>query len=580
MQNKYLLASVLLLIVTSGLLVWNTAPLTHYYEDAVYHIMVAENFAKAGGPVTWQFWGSLPEGRPHTYPPLFHLLLSLAFYTSIDPFLIILATVFSSIILCLTLSWWGVRLLFDERSGFFFLLIATSYTMYLIFLGVIIPASLVLALTPLLLYLILKRRLVGSIALLTILFYLHTIIPWLVVGALVLWSLLKRHHLTFVAITITAAGLLYLPWALHIFDNLNYIKYLSPIYQSLPSVPDLNFNASLIVIFVLAIGSWIIIRRQIDNQKLLFFLTLLVVQLPLLYTSYPSRFFLSGGFMAMAVIIAVVTSELIRANSRLTYFVLIPILGGSVIFWQAAINPSDRQIETKWELSLIPRLIQTEIREMLTDVPPLAPAYTADWLEMAEVIKNNSNPTEPLYSITDYFNTQRFAVADRFVPAQAIGALANRPMVNARRPESYTKELPPLEKQSLVLADYRQTPLFNGQKNSEQQKYSDILAKNFTVIQRVDRLVLLRNKFIEPLEVKKAQPIVSTGLGLGLFFVFSGLVILDYRRARPRAQELVAQDQASLSLSREQLLAHSRSPQARRQVSQTVQVPQKTRVRE
>ena len=47
------------------------------FIDMYYHLQTAWGFIQAGGYSNWDFWEYAPFGRPHIYPPLFHILLAL-----------------------------------------------------------------------------------------------------------------------------------------------------------------------------------------------------------------------------------------------------------------------------------------------------------------------------------------------------------------------------------------------------------------------------------------------------------------------------------------------------------------------
>src|SRR3989338_10814800 len=59
-------------LVTIGIgLGWDTYP---RFLDSYYHLAVIQGFRQHGGVALHAFWESAPAGRPHLYPPLFHLL--------------------------------------------------------------------------------------------------------------------------------------------------------------------------------------------------------------------------------------------------------------------------------------------------------------------------------------------------------------------------------------------------------------------------------------------------------------------------------------------------------------------------
>ena len=45
------------------------------FVDGYYHLSVANGFIQSGGWVGWDWWCFAPFGRPHLYPPLYHLIL-------------------------------------------------------------------------------------------------------------------------------------------------------------------------------------------------------------------------------------------------------------------------------------------------------------------------------------------------------------------------------------------------------------------------------------------------------------------------------------------------------------------------
>ena len=52
---------------------WPSFPLV---LDASYHLLIAQQIVDAGGVLTYEWWEWAPVGRPHLYPPVFHLLLA------------------------------------------------------------------------------------------------------------------------------------------------------------------------------------------------------------------------------------------------------------------------------------------------------------------------------------------------------------------------------------------------------------------------------------------------------------------------------------------------------------------------
>ena len=72
--DKWDKLSLLIIILTIALLLyrWEMFP---KFIDIYYHFSVARNFELVNGIVIHDFWEYAPDGRPHLYPPLFHLII-------------------------------------------------------------------------------------------------------------------------------------------------------------------------------------------------------------------------------------------------------------------------------------------------------------------------------------------------------------------------------------------------------------------------------------------------------------------------------------------------------------------------
>ncbi len=65
------------IIAAFGLLQLLRSVVLPQFMDIYYHLQVAWGFLQSGGYSGWDFWEYAPFGRPHIYPPLFHILLAL-----------------------------------------------------------------------------------------------------------------------------------------------------------------------------------------------------------------------------------------------------------------------------------------------------------------------------------------------------------------------------------------------------------------------------------------------------------------------------------------------------------------------
>jgi len=89
-----------------------------WFIDHFYHLSVIEGFKQSGGLTLWDWWEFAPAGRPHLYPPLWHLLnLSLPAGTG-NPIHGARAAALLLGPLTAGLLWWsGRRLIREETAG-------------------------------------------------------------------------------------------------------------------------------------------------------------------------------------------------------------------------------------------------------------------------------------------------------------------------------------------------------------------------------------------------------------------------------------------------------------------------------
>ena len=134
---------------------WQTLPI---FLDIYYHAGCMTGFRDAGGIVLHDFWEYAPIGRPHLYPPLFHLIL-LGLSKSGLPTLFILRFVSAAIypLFLLTISW-VVSRLYNDRCAFFTVLAATLPYTFLLNIVTAIPSSIALIILVLLFYAIETKR--------------------------------------------------------------------------------------------------------------------------------------------------------------------------------------------------------------------------------------------------------------------------------------------------------------------------------------------------------------------------------------------------------------------------------------
>ena len=81
--KKWDYCSIILITLTVFILIyrWEMFP---KFIDIYYHFSVVKNFDFVNGLVIHDYWEYAPAGRPHLYPPLFHLIILLFMKSGIN----------------------------------------------------------------------------------------------------------------------------------------------------------------------------------------------------------------------------------------------------------------------------------------------------------------------------------------------------------------------------------------------------------------------------------------------------------------------------------------------------------------
>jgi len=219
-RNNYDILALLLLVFCLVLIAVNLS-MYPVYLDIPYHMAVTEGFREAGGVTTWDFWDFAPEGRPHIYPPLLHVSMSLMLDMGLS--MEVVATLvsiimFPLIMLCL---WWSMRKLFGPRAAFYSLVLVGVPYMFFWQSGVTIAASIVLALTPLIFVMVEEDRSMAAVILLAMCLYSHLVMGHLVALALFIYMLHRRDKWKSIFTILASSYLLYLPWGIVVLTNLS-----------------------------------------------------------------------------------------------------------------------------------------------------------------------------------------------------------------------------------------------------------------------------------------------------------------------------------------------------------------------
>jgi len=219
-RNPWDLAACLLFLLLAALILANLS-MFPIFLDMPYHLAATRGFMESGGVVTWDWWEFAPAGRPHIYPPLLHVLMSIPLGLGVSEEVV--GTFFSLIMFPLIMlsMWWMVRRLFGSRQAFYSSALLLVPYAFFRQSAVTTAASLVLALTPLIFLGLERRRWVTPAVLLAACLYTHLVLGHLVALALFIYLLHRREMWRGILKVLAAAYILYIPWGLNVALHLS-----------------------------------------------------------------------------------------------------------------------------------------------------------------------------------------------------------------------------------------------------------------------------------------------------------------------------------------------------------------------
>lgn len=270
---------------------WPASPL---FMDCYYHLCVVRGFCDAQGWVGQAFWENAPFGRPHLYPPLFHILGLFFFKCGVG--LMTIARFFDFIIYPFLLStvWLVVRSVDSKRLAFFSLFLLCSS--FPLFVSITSNIPFVLAFVfGLLSFLCLKNsKNISALLLLAFCFYTHSLMPWLFVLAFMVYAFFAKESARSIIFVCLSALVLALPLLYHELIHFHFIRPLRAMefyYADLNPVLYLLFLAGVVFCF----------RAK---RRTLYFLFTLVMAMAVLLFTHRDRFFSGLGLIPMIVFAA------------------------------------------------------------------------------------------------------------------------------------------------------------------------------------------------------------------------------------------------------------------------------------
>lgn len=360
--------------------------------DIYYHLLTAWGFIRAEGYSSWDFWQYAPVGRPHVYPPLFHIVLALFMKAGADK--IILAKIFSVIIpwTFLFTLWNFLRKNFSSCLAFFSLITISSSLSFYASLTNHMPSTIALTFGVLTIWQFMKRKTVFALLLLTLCFYTHIGVSYFIMITLVIYALFNKEYFSQALIVTIGAAVLASPMIIRQLYGINLL--------SLPSVKE-NYSCEFKTIdYILAAIGFVILLRSRGKGRL--FLALFLASF--VYLPYLARFFSGEGYLPVALLAAVALYGICESFGRNRYAKYIVIL---IALFMLIFSPT---IATgKLEVGEPPNrvfLFDSAVMNMLFPKANERMISSTIWFEerylfASELIRANSSPDDIIYCTDD-----------------------------------------------------------------------------------------------------------------------------------------------------------------------------------
>ncbi|MFH1691478.1 MAG: hypothetical protein ABIC68_02745 [Candidatus Omnitrophota bacterium] len=276
---------------------WFGSPL---FMDCYYHLCVVRGFSDAGGWVGEAFWEYAPVGRPHLYPPFFHLFELMLFDCGVR--LMTIARLFDFITYPFLLGavWFVLRLLCSKRIAFFSLLLLSSSFSLFIAITSNIPCALAFLFGLFSFVCLRKKRVLSASLLLALSFYTHSLMSWLFLLAFFLYCGFERKEARRILLVCLSALVLAAPLLWHEFYYVSFIR----------SVRALEFYYADLspVLYILSLAGIILCFRK-KRSSLYFFIILMLAMSVLLFT-HRDRFLSGIGLIPISILAALSLDEL------------------------------------------------------------------------------------------------------------------------------------------------------------------------------------------------------------------------------------------------------------------------------
>jgi len=379
------------------------------FIDIYYHLQAAWGFIQAGGYSSWDFWEYAPFGRPHIYPPLFHIFLALLMKSGFGA--IFLAKFFESAtpVVFLIILWNFIRKNYGEQLGFFVVVAFSSAFAFFISLSNHIPASLALIFGFLSLGELFKNRFERAVILLVLCFYTHISVSWFIALSYIFYAVMDKEYRGNSLKVVFYSLLIALPILFKQFLALHFIRAFGI------DMPE-RFHCQIKVIdYILAFFGLALAAKMTPRHRL--FIGMFLASL--IFLTYPYRFFSGEGYLPVIFLSALTTQALWKEKKIFTGVLVLFILFISpTLSMNKPAGSGKIGHKIKWVDSSLGGMVLAKGNSIW---------FPWMYLPAAEIIKANSSAGDILYSNIN-------------IAGLILGNLSQRATANALLPEIRSSE--------------------------------------------------------------------------------------------------------------------------------------------
>jgi hypothetical protein len=265
--------------------------------DGYYHVMVARRIVEDRAIPLWDWWEFAPSGRPHLYPPFFHLLIAL-FSLPFGGDVFLGFRVMTVLLLPAVLlgEWYFVRTLFGSRWALFAVLLTGWDPMFVLMALMGLPSILAGGLAAVAFARFYERKFVSAGALLFGVMAMHPGIGPCTAGGMLAFALWDGRYRKAGMWTVVVAALVASPWYLRLWAYRSW--HVHPLEQGIYG----EFEGWALVwekfawlqflnVVMVGLAIWGMRRARWGESRNRLLLCAIAMYLPLLL-SYGGRFYL------------------------------------------------------------------------------------------------------------------------------------------------------------------------------------------------------------------------------------------------------------------------------------------------